>query len=205
MRRIFCLYQRGSFVRATRPYIYIFPNLQLPCAAHLVVSLFGFNTSVLIIVRMTEALKYKYKSTIESHAWCFRWHYDTHSTKMKFTSPQKCSRNARVLWYQPQLKPKPPKTLTMKTFSMNRVFFWQYNEDLIKLKLPMNPEGNICLEQKMFWGGGTSHAVETKFISETLCLIKPLIISNPALQSLSARCKAFAFENESVDALPLLF
>lgn len=41
MRHIFCLCQRGSFPKATRPCIYIFPNIQLPCAAHLVVFLFG--------------------------------------------------------------------------------------------------------------------------------------------------------------------
>ncbi len=39
----------------------------------------------------------------------------------------------------------------------------------------MNTGGNICLEQKMFWGGRTSQAVETKFISETLCWIKTLL------------------------------
>ncbi len=56
----------------------------------------------------------------------------------------------------------------------NRVCF-DTTKDSIKHKHPMNTGGNICLEQKMFWGGRTSQAVETKFISETLCWIKTLL------------------------------
>lgn len=39
----------------------------------------------------------------------------------------------------------------------------------MKHKLAMNTGGNICLEQKMFCGEGTSQADETEFVSETLC------------------------------------
>lgn len=116
MRRIFCLYQRGSFARATRPYIYIFPNIQLPCAAHLVVFLFGnHKTPCSITLPLTNnSIKAEYFRCWSLFEWQKHWNINTKArlnrmhdafssteipipqkwkTVMKFIRPQKCSRN----------------------------------------------------------------------------------------------------------------